>query len=146
MSCIYWFQKQLYSGIFLKRFSPKFQELIRNNLEFEENSWKNIFVGVKYQFQTFNLQFKGTPSQVLLEICHLSRKTLQSNTSEWLLLLFSICYSDTKLTMKQMLNCFIGINFLPTHILNSLQNTTETSILNDAYQQKSRNCMCQTLW
>ena len=28
--------------------------------------------------------------------------------------------------VKNVLNCFVGINFLPTHILDSLQNTKKT--------------------
>ena len=57
-------------------------------------------------------------SKVFSRICQHSRKTLWKNTSEWLLLVFSICYSNTKLTVKKMLKCFVGINFLPTHTKN----------------------------
>ena len=49
--------------------------------------------------------------------------------------------------MKKICNCFVGINLSPSHILDSLQqNTSEISILNDIYSQKSQNCMCQILW
>ena len=57
----------------------------------------------------------------------------------WLLLVFSICDSNTKLTLKKTLDCFVGINFLPAHILDSLQNTAKTSILNGTYRKNLKN-------
>ena len=63
-------------------------------------------------------------------ICRLSRKVLLSehlrSTSEWLLLVFSQCCSSTELAVKKILNCFAGINFLPTRILDALQNIRKT--------------------
>ena len=40
---------------------------------------------------------------------------------------------DTKFTVKKILKYFVDINFLPFHTLDSLQNVTKTSILNDTY-------------
>ena len=44
--------------------------------------------------------------------------------------------------VKKILNCFVGINFLLSHILDSLQNTTKTSILNDTYSYKNLEIVC----
>ena len=37
-----------YSGVLLKNLLLKFEEIIRDNSESEENPWNNIFAGVKY--------------------------------------------------------------------------------------------------
>ena len=79
-------------------------------------------------------------------ICRLSRKTLRRNTFERLLLALLICYSNTKPTVKKILNCFVDISLLLSHVLDPLQNTTKTSTLNDTYSLKSQNCTCQILW
>ena len=42
--------------------------------------------------------------------------------------------------VTKVLNYFVGINFSPTHLLDSLQNTTKTSILNNIDSEKSQNC------
>ena len=48
-------------------------------------------------------------------------------------IMFSIRYSNTKFLVKKILNCFVGINFLSSHILDSLQNIAKISTLNDTY-------------
>ena len=47
--------------------------------------------------------------------------------------------------LKKILNCFIGINFLLTHIFDSSQNTRKASILNDAYIKISKLYMSNSL-
>ena len=41
--------------------------------------------------------------------------------------------SNTKFTVKKILSCYVNIHFLANSILDSLQNTTRTSILNEMY-------------
>ena len=49
---------------------------------------------------------------------------------------FTLLYSNTELMVKKILIYFVTINFLPTHILDSLKNIRSgycLSILNEAY-------------
>ena len=48
-------------------------------------------------------------------------------------IMFSIRNSNIKFLVKKILNCFVGINFLPSRILDSLQNIAKISTLNDTY-------------
>ena len=43
--------------------------------------------------------------------------------------------------MKKVLNCFVGVNFLPAHIFDSLQNRTKASILNGMDLLKYQKCV-----
>ena len=69
-------------------------------------------------------------------ICQLLRQTLWRYTSEWLNLLFSQSNSNTEITMKKIPVLLVN-NFLPKHILDSLQNTTKDdyylNIFNDTF-------------
>ena len=44
-------------------------------------------------------------------------------------IMFSIRNSNIKFLVKKILNCFVGINFLPSRILDSLQNIAKISTL-----------------
>ena len=54
------------------------------------------------------------------------------NISKWLLLVFSICYFNTKVAVKKILNCLVVSLFYPLIFL-IYYKTTKTSILNDTY-------------
>ena len=117
--------------MFLKNLPLKFSKIIIDNSEFEENPWKNIWVRVKYQkrsrFSTSNFT-KNQPRSVSFHgIANFREKTLWRNTFEWLILMFSHCYSNTEVTATKKKNFFVGIHFLPTHILDSLQDKIKTN-------------------
>ena len=77
--------------------------------------------------------------------------TFEKNTLkkafEWLLLVFSHCYSNTELTVKKTFNCFlVSIFYLPVILIPYKTQQRLTVILNDTYSLKSQNFMCWIYW
>ena len=129
--CIYWFQKQPSGSVCEKLYSYNFKKLS----DISQNLWKilgrisllDLSISKVLDCQLAIL----VKNRLLSRICILLRKTLSRNTSEWLLLVFSQCYFNTEITVKQILKQYqlIVSNFyLPIFLIPYKIQQTPTII------------------